>query len=290
LREQFGVDLGIIEVDRLSGASDLTWSLTAGSGRLPALDDPVDPSRARVVWWRRVNRPAVSPSPLDDEPAADLVANDCSAALQGVLLTEFGGVWLDHPWAIRAAELKLVQLRAAQKVGLSIPRTVVTQNPAVVASFVECVGDAIVKPVGGTKLVPLLTARLRRDELFADERAVTVAPAIYQELLRGDVHLRVHCFGHTVIGVAIASAELDWRADPQRLAVPWTIDDDLADKLRRLCQALGLRMGIVDLKLVDGQPVFLEINPQGQFLFAEGESGVDLTTPFAAFLAGLAES
>ena len=49
---------------------------------------------------------------------------------------------------------------------------------------------------------------------------------------------------------------------------------------------LGLAMGVVDLKLDgDGEPVWLEVNPQGQFLFVEGLSGVPLTRALAEFLA-----
>jgi hypothetical protein len=48
---------------------------------------------------------------------------------------------------------------------------------------------------------------------------------------------------------------------------------------------LNLRMGIFDLKVSDDGPVWLEVNPQGQFLFLEGITGVDLTTLFAKFLA-----
>ena len=44
-------------------------------------------------------------------------------------------------------------------------------------------------------------------------------------------------------------------------------------------------MGAVDMKISEeGEPVFLEINPQGQFLFVEGLTGMDLTTPFVDFL------
>ena len=56
--------------------------------------------------------------------------------------------------------------------------------------------------------------------------------------------------------------------------------------LRAVLAHLGLRMGIVDLKLDDaGVPVWLEINPQGQFLFAEGLCGLRLAEAFADFVA-----
>ena len=53
-----------------------------------------------------------------------------------------------------------------------------------------------------------------------------------------------------------------------------------------MVRALGLRMGILDLKLgPDGELVWLEINPQGQFTFLEGMgSGIRLSRPFCDFL------
>jgi hypothetical protein len=64
-----------------------------------------------------------------------------------------------------------------------------------------------------------------------------------------------------------------------------SIDFETRHKLRTVLQLLGLRMGVVDLKLSpEGIPVWLEINPQGQFLFSEALSGLDLTAEFAAFL------
>jgi len=44
-------------------------------------------------------------------------------------------------------------------------------------------------------------------------------------------------------------------------------------------------MGIFDVKLTDeDEPVFLEVNFQGQFLFIEGLCGIPLADRFAAFL------
>ena len=44
-------------------------------------------------------------------------------------------------------------------------------------------------------------------------------------------------------------------------------------------------MGIFDVKLTDDdEPVFLEVNPQGQFLFVEGLCGIPLADAVADFL------
>lgn len=44
-------------------------------------------------------------------------------------------------------------------------------------------------------------------------------------------------------------------------------------------------MGVFDLKMdPSGVPVFLELNPHGQFLFVEGLTGMDLIGAFSGFL------
>jgi hypothetical protein len=60
---------------------------------------------------------------------------------------------------------------------------------------------------------------------------------------------------------------------------------DLVERLRTAVCRLGLRMGVVDLKVTpDGEPVWLEIDPQGQFLFLQPLVDVDYVELFARFL------
>ena len=66
---------------------------------------------------------------------------------------------------------------------------------------------------------------------------------------------------------------------------PYPLDSNLEQALRATLRELGLVMGIFDVKLTDAdEPVFLEVNSQGQFLFVEGLCGIPLADQFAAFL------
>ena len=70
---------------------------------------------------------------------------------------------------------------------------------------------------------------------------------------------------------------------------PWPVPEALARGLRAVLDRLGLRMGIVDLKLThDDEAVWLEVNQQGQFLFLEGLVGIPLTDLFSRYLVTLA--
>lgn len=49
---------------------------------------------------------------------------------------------------------------------------------------------------------------------------------------------------------------------------------------------LGLVFGTIDLKIThDGEYVFLEVNPQGQFLYVENLTGLPITLALARLLA-----
>lgn len=46
-----------------------------------------------------------------------------------------------------------------------------------------------------------------------------------------------------------------------------------------------MAMGMIDLKITpDGEPVWLEVNPQGQFLFLDALTGLELGKRFAEYL------
>jgi glutathione synthase/RimK-type ligase-like ATP-grasp enzyme len=117
---------------------------------------------------------------------------------------------------------------------------------------------------------------------------VRYAPVIFQEAVAGS-DVRV-----TIVGTQVFAAELrteesgyayDFRVDTHHC--PTTVHhlpEDVAAALLRLLDVLGLWYGAVDLRRTpEGEYVFLEINPAGQWLFVEYATG----QPIAAALAGL---
>jgi hypothetical protein len=289
-----GVHCDIVETDRICSSGDITWSAhrgTAFKNTVRSRDGSfVDVAALDLVWLRRHNYPQQVPEGVDDPIQTDLLNNDCRESLIGLFLTEFKGIWVNDPSATRFAENKLVQLRAAISAGLQIPSTIVTQDPEVVRVFRrEMGGQVIVKPVRGTQRAHLFTRMLSEDHLASDD-SVRLCPAIYQEYVRGDTHVRAHVFGDTVVAASIKSNDVDWRENLAIPFEPFQLPESEKGKLRALLKALGLEMGVVDYKISpDGELFWLEINPQGQFLFVEGMSGMDLRTCFADFLYGLAE-
>jgi glutathione synthase/RimK-type ligase-like ATP-grasp enzyme len=249
----------------------------------------IDVRKLNVIWWRRSNFPQKTPDDVTDLNHIDLINNECRTALLGVLLNEFSGIWINEPTANTLAANKLLQLKTAQRAGFRIPRTLVSQDPVKIRQFYTMLGnDMVVKRIMGTNNVQLPTGRLTgqlAEEYLVRDDVLRLCPAIYQEYIPGKYHLRAHCFGNNVYAALIESEELDWRWN---LNIPFKVtelSDELKARLCHLVSALGLRMGIIDLKLLqEDSPVWLEINPQGQFLFVEGLSGLELIRGFSDFL------
>ncbi|MFE4592055.1 hypothetical protein [Streptomyces laurentii] len=248
----------------------------------------MDVKEIGAVWWRRPVMRQLVPQGTG-EAEADLIDNDCRTALLGVLLNDFSGTWISHPYATSIAENKLVQLREARAAGLRVPRTLVSQDPVEIRDFCASSGrDVIVKTVRGCSLQPLLTRRVT-DAHLAAEQSIRMAPAIYQEYVPGTRHIRALCLGSDIHAVGIESDELDWRCNLRGLVSgtirPAALDDATAALVTATLERLHLAMGVVDLKIdPDGLPVWLEVNPQGQFLFMEALSGKDFTGPCVDFL------
>lgn len=278
----------IIAADRLpsSWPVGLTWSTVEGFPFvLPTTrGEPLDVRTLDLVWWRRVSAPK-APTHVQDPVQLDLIANDCRSAVEGVLHNEFHGTWVNDPQATRLAENKLIQLRAAERAGFHVPLTLVSQEPEQIRRFSAMLdGSVVVKPVRGTTTGPLLTT-LISPALLDAEASMRLCPATYQEYIKGQRHVRAHCFGPDVHTALIESEAVDWRANLDVPVRPIQLPEQAHARLRQVLGLLGLRMGVVDLKLTDEEElVWLEINPQGQFLFIEGLCGLELTAAFSEFL------
>ncbi len=287
LQDRFDVSCCIVEVDHLCGTDGLTWSnfngfaptFSTSSGHL------IDIRNLDLIWWRRSHFLQHIPDDVTDPSSIDVISNDCRFALFGMLFNEFQGVWISDPQATRRAQNKLLQIRNAQRIGFRIPRTLVSQNQSAVQELCSLLHNrVVVKVVRGAKSAPLLTTMIDPAALQQAD-SIHLCPAMYQEFIPGTRHIRACCFGESVYAAQLESEDLDWR---DNLNVPVTILDlpkQVKARLRAVLKAFGIKMGIFDLKFDEtGEPVWLEVNPQGQFLFLEGLCGLPLTSAFTDFL------
>ena len=276
-----------IATDSIGGCGGFSWRLDpARPTGIPLVDgEVISLSDVDAIWWRRSGSQQRITRDMNDPATVDVIDQDCQAAFLGSLIADFHGRWISEPTATRIAENKLVQLRHARSLGFSVPDTLVSQDPdEIIAFFNQHHEDVVVKAVRGTHRVPLLTQRLTKDHLVR-RRGLALSPAIYQEHIPGDRHVRVCAFSNDIHAYELVTTELDWR--PASYSVCYTeLPPELTTLIREMLYRLHLRMGIFDFKIDarSGEIVWLEVNPQGQFFFLEGLSGSDLRAPLCKFL------
>lgn len=236
-----------------------------------------------AVWYRRIRPMTLEPTMTDD--VARLFAwSESNEALLGAFYA-LDCYWMNHPAADEVAQRKVRQLQVAQDVGLSIPKTCITNNPASARAFIEAhaPGDVIRKAFRNIREAPRETARVQPEDM---ERIDTVAyaPVIFQKFVAADLDLRTTVVDGEMFTAAIrsdADHQVDYRNGLGSAEVtPYRLPDDVADKLQALMDRLGLTFGAVDFRVTpDGEHVFLEVNPAGEYLFVVDR--IDLPIPQA---------
>ena len=284
----------LIECDRIAERYQLrarfNAQATAATIKLPT-GVTVDIADAKVIWWRRVRADQKLDRLVGDDVYVRIINNDCRGALNGILQTCFRGIWISAPEATDRASDKIYQLAVARENGFRIPDTLISKSQVDVASFCEHhPGGVIVKPIVGAA-GPLLPTQFVGDVSRFDEQSFDVSPAFFQEFIPGRQHIRLNCFGNRSFAATIETDELDWRPNLNVPIRPWPVPDSLHARTRATLDALGLAMGVVDLKMLpSGECVWFEVNPQGQFLFLEGLANMPLSNEFADYLLRTANS
>ena len=244
---------------------------------------------ASAVWWRRPQSPSLEA--VTDQDALGFTHGEWYEATYG-LYRLLDCPWMNPPDANEAASRKAWQLRVASRLGLRVPDTVMTSDRAAAMRFVERhgMGNVIYKIFTATHQVWRETRKLTVDDVRMLD-GLRLAPVIFQEYIPAVADLRVTIVGDELFTMAIDSRrsayEVDFRvnlAEARTSASQLPLDVETA--LRALMRELGLVYGAVDLRLTpEGEHVFLEINPAGEFLFSEHGSGHPLTEAVASWLA-----
>ena len=194
----------------------------------------------------------------------------------------------------------MLQLQVASTTGFACPETLVSNNPAEIRKFfARQKGRIVAKPLRlgyfdyGDVQTATYTTALSAADLTSDE-ALHVAPVIYQRHLEKRCDIRVTIVGDSVYAAAIHSQEsdsarVDWRrADVELEHTVHVLPVEIAAACQRLMKALDLRFGAIDLVLApNGEYYFLEVNPNGQWLWLEDKLGFPITSDIVTWLRDL---
>lgn len=269
-----------------------TFASGAKCWRIPAAPAAVELSswyaqETEVVWYRKPTFP-------DGEDAVrSFIRQEREGMLDCILSLYADCRWINPRQALAQAKPKLAQLRVARNLGLRIPDTLVTTDIVALQEFSFRHDENIVaKPlqaqIAGTgDHARVLGTRRLRAEYY--EASLKHSPCFAQECLTCKSEIRVVAFGAELYPFRLIPKE---RADDIKQVPldkirhePCVLDTCIAQKLRDLMIHYKLAFGAIDLVDVgDEEPVFLELNANGQWLWLQYMTGVNLEDPFIDFL------
>lgn len=238
-------------------------------------------SDCSVVWNRRHVYPTRQGGvAFDDESRAvreevavfshGLVAAFCSKAR-----------WYNSPEGAARAGSKMVQLSMAQQLGMTVPETLIGNDPQAVIEFIEA-APSIYKsfaPLTFTeddKKYSICTTSIGISDL-PSPAALQILPGIYQKKINKLSDVRLFIIDDQHVAVEMPLSANPHGHDDIRSSIPYQlrghaveVPGNLLDQCKSLMRMLGIRTGSLDfVRDESGALYFLEINAGGQFLWLE---------------------
>ena len=254
------------------------------------------------VWDRRPEPPKSLPIKNTDE----INAHNLREALAFLRFLRY---FVEHFPSIgsivgdKVASSKMLQYRKAQDNGFIVPETVFSNNKKaveVLASKYDCL---CLKPIDGRDVwdeknavdyVFFSQILFSKDIYCIPDEAFFQTVSFVQEYVPKAYELRVTVVDTDVFAAKILSqglpedkGKIDWRQgyDSGLSFVECQLPEIIRQRCIAVVHALGLNFGGLDLIVrPDGEYVFLECNPNGQWLWVELATGMKISESIARFL------
>jgi hypothetical protein len=191
---------------------------------------------------------------------------------------------IDH----KIGENKFDQLNQARNAGLTIPESLFTNNQEEVKSFfyTVCNEQMIAKLHGALSRsmsgnTPMFPTTLIREEDLESLDTLPYCPMIFQRAIDKSYELRIAYVDGTFFPGKINATKseigkTDWRIanDLQSTWEEYILPDAVCNSLTQMMTNMGLQFGVIDMiRDNQGEYVFLEVNPQGEWGMIQRDLG-----------------
>ena len=180
--------------------------------------------------------------------------------------------WLNRPEATYLAETKAYQLIVAKDIGFKIPTTLIGNDANKFQKFEHKI---IVKSLDTILLREsndcLFTYSTIKKPSELNDENVASAPLTVQEYVTHKTDIRVTVIGDKLAAIMITTEgngiEEDWRTVDRDLVEYTEIElpQEIINHCFQLLRKLKLNFGAIDLLLSNGEFIFVEINPTGEW-------------------------
>ena len=289
--EQAGSDVLRIDTDRYGSDYLIDWDVNESLIEIPGRGT-VRPNNLDAIYYRR---PALGELPKSEQ---DFSTHESWYFVRGVLIEQTSAFWMNHPVYVLRAENKLRQLAVAKSVGLKIPATKIPASAHdAFEFFISCDRQCICKPgyagildKSGEEPRAVYTWKVPRDYSESNFENVIFAPTLLQKEVNKQSDIRVTVSGNRYSAIRITDKGtplLDWRVKIEQGLTyeEFLLDPETEKRLMALMERFNLSYAAVDFaQEKDGNLIFLELNPAGQWEWLEEESGAEISKMIAETL------
>ncbi len=259
------------------------------------LSASLQPCEISSVIFRRPKafKPAVDGSRFHRSHAADEWAEAWEGFLAQIPLRK----WINHPSRNFSSSHKIDQLIKASYSGFRIPESLVTNNQQKALEFFHAqTNGVVIKPLASgfiertdpTKDTVIYTVELDEKSLPLLQNLKT-CPVLFQEKIRKYLDVRVTVLDDKIVAIGLKGLDRDGtqRLDIRRNNmigveyIPLTVPDRIQDAIYGIMMQYELRFAALDFAIDDqGEWVFFEVNPNGQWAWLDLEGAASIATIF----------
>lgn len=256
-----------------------------------------------AVCWNRYKRAEVPATHSESLRQKYVAAIEWLGLHQNIaqLLSMRGVPFVNNLEATQFFGSKFTQLMTARALGLAVPSTLVSNDRRDLINFLGSHAQAIMKPIKIRRILDtedhdrslfFLTKTLTLEEVQdSDDDAIFAIPLLVQERIEKRHEYRVVAVGSELFcfrvdSQARAETALDWRVGEHLAIYEWIeAPDDVKAACEALQSGLGLVTGVFDFaRNREGELIFFECNPSGQWLQPALRCGAEIGQSFARLL------
>lgn len=246
-------------------------------------------SSVKKIWWRRP-QPFIPKKDLD-EKLYSYTIQEMNCFWGGILssLQHQNIDWFNDFDNHRAIDRKLNQLFLANQVGFLIPDTCVTSDPNEAKDFIKKHNSEIIfKSFSGSEDFWQPTRKYNPKDATLLKSLVN-CPVIFQQYIESIAEYRVTVIENDLY-IAIkhtknSKYKYDIRIDLSLKYETSSLPVDIEKKLIKFMNVAGIKYGAFDLILDQNLELFfIEVNPAGQFMHIELETGLKISQRMAQSL------
>ncbi len=214
-----------------------------------------------------------------------MIQRDIIAVINGIVDC-FSGKVLTRPSILRKTENKVYQLMYVSKNGWNIPESYIGNSNGKCIKYEK--SASIIKPLTTGKTYGKNGWELYQTNLFKEiNEDISLTPIYLQEYIPKQFEVRVTIVGRKMYPIRIDTEnKVDWRADYQNHRYTQiTCPDDIIVKCYKLMDDFNLVFGAFDFIVTpELKWIFLEINPNGQWLWLEQSLKLDISQKIVEYL------